>query len=112
MVHGFQAAYGKSDEDSPYEQGYLSGHRRAWIDQASQALRQLYCDTSIIQASDGTAELPLEARVLRLEVERQEAIQALRTICAAHGDNDWPENLHLRDILEKHLERHLNDADD
>lgn len=39
--------------------------------------------------------------------EREAAIAALRRLCAAHGDNDWPESLHLADIIEKHLGRHL-----
>jgi hypothetical protein len=40
-------------------------------------------------------------------VERKGAIRLLREICEAHGDNDWPDDLQLEDILEKHLLRHL-----
>lgn len=39
--------------------------------------------------------------------ERGEAIRALREICEIHGDNDWDDNLHLSDVIEKHLGRHL-----
>jgi hypothetical protein len=24
-----------------------------------------------------------------------------------HGDNDWPDDLHLADVIDKHLARHL-----
>jgi len=48
----------------------------------------------------------LLARVEHLEQERAEAIQVLRRVCERLGDNDWPDNLHLVDILSKHLEDH------
>jgi hypothetical protein len=35
--------------------------------------------------------------------ERAEVITKLRDLCEEHGDNDWPDNLHLSDIIEKHL---------
>lgn len=40
-------------------------------------------------------------------IEREAAIAKLREVCADHGDNNWPELLHLADIIEKHLTRHL-----
>lgn len=42
-----------------------------------------------------------------LAKERAEAVVALRSICAEHGDNDWEDNLNLADVIEKHLGRHL-----
>lgn len=39
--------------------------------------------------------------------EREDAIRTLRRICDEFGDNDWPNNLHLMDIIDKHLGRHL-----
>ena len=42
-----------------------------------------------------------------LLIERQGAIVALREVCAAFGDNDWPDELDLADIIEKHLHRPL-----
>lgn len=41
--------------------------------------------------------------------EREQAIAALRSICEGHGDNDWDEKLHLADIIDKHLGRHLEE---
>ena len=43
----------------------------------------------------------------RLMLERKAAIAVLRSICDEHGDNDWPDNLHLADIIEKHLGNYL-----
>ena len=42
-----------------------------------------------------------------LLIERQAAIAALREVCAVFGDNDWPDDLYLADIIEKHLAPHL-----
>lgn len=39
--------------------------------------------------------------------ERAAAVAALRRICDRHGDNDWPDEAHLGDVLTKHLEDHL-----
>jgi hypothetical protein len=36
-----------------------------------------------------------------------ETVKVLRQVCEQHGDNDWPDDLHLADIIEKHLWRHL-----
>jgi len=42
-----------------------------------------------------------------LKEERNDAIVMLRQVCEDWGDNDWADNLHLADIIEKHLWRHL-----
>jgi hypothetical protein len=47
------------------------------------------------------------ADVAKLAKEREQAIAMLRGVCDRHGDNDWPDDLHLADIIEKHLARHL-----
>lgn len=41
----------------------------------------------------------------RLRREREVAVAMLRIKCAAYDDNAWPDNLHLADIIEKHLAR-------
>lgn len=33
---------------------------------------------------------------------------SLRSVCEDHGDNDWESDLHLADVVEKHLARHLD----
>lgn len=55
-----------------------------------------------IQEVDGDVKTRSE-----LIKERAGAIAKLREICAAYGDNDWDDNLHLVDILDKHLLNHL-----
>jgi len=32
----------------------------------------------------------------------------LRMVCDDHGDNDWSNELHLADVVEKHLANHLD----
>jgi hypothetical protein len=44
------------------------------------------------------------------DLEREKTISALRELCAAFGDNDWPNDLHLADVIEKHLGKHLHVA--
>lgn len=39
--------------------------------------------------------------------ERSDVVKLLRELCAAYGDTDWPDSLHLYDVIEKHLARHL-----
>lgn len=39
--------------------------------------------------------------------ERQETIKSLRGLCKDFGDNDWPDDLHLADVIEKHLGKYL-----
>lgn len=39
--------------------------------------------------------------------ERAETVTALRELCREYGDNDWPDTLHLVDVIDKHLARHL-----
>jgi hypothetical protein len=41
-------------------------------------------------------------------VEREAAVAALRSVCDDHGDNEWSDNLHLADVIEKHLARNLD----
>ncbi len=48
-----------------------------------------------------------EFNVARLLSERAETVTALRDVCEDYGDNDWDDNLHLADVIEKHLHRQL-----
>jgi hypothetical protein len=38
---------------------------------------------------------------------RAETVLALRAICEEFGDNDWHDDLHPRDVIEKHLAKHV-----
>jgi hypothetical protein len=74
------------------EQDYVNGSQRAWITILSLAVRELG---------------PENSNADRWRVERAETVAMLRQVCGVHGDNDWPDNLHLGDVIEKHLWRHL-----
>lgn len=39
--------------------------------------------------------------------ERAATVRTLRDICEHYGDQDWPDDLYLPDVIEKHLRRHL-----
>jgi hypothetical protein len=49
-----------------------------------------------------------EVRVVAWIQEREEAVARLREICAVYGDNDWLPHTHLGEVIEKHLQRHLD----
>lgn len=78
-----------------YESGYNSGYSAAY-----RAILQ-ECARVLGYATD-------EGKLAALIAERESAIASLREICAAHGDNDWSDDLHLYDVLEKHLAPHLD----
>jgi hypothetical protein len=46
---------------------------------------------------------------IKLIKERTETIALLRKLCGMYGDRNWKDNLHLTDIIEKHLIRHMED---
>jgi hypothetical protein len=50
-----------------------------------------------------------EATRAKWILEREATVAALRSVCGAYGDNDWTEQLHLADVVEKHLGRHLDE---
>lgn len=76
-----------------YEQGYTDGHKRAYLALLSTCLREL---------SDNP-----EAQGARWLKERAETILCLRALCREFGDNEWPDDLYLPDIIEKHLAKYL-----
>ncbi len=78
------------------EEAYLAGGDSAWKTILAEALKHLH-------HNDWTKE--------RLILERSAAIVSLRRLCDEFGiDNDWPDDLHLADIIEKRIfprTRHL-----
>lgn len=71
------------------EAAYLQGERAAWRSILAQAVREL-----------GMEGRSPESWIL----EREAAIAALRDRCRDYGDNDWAENLHLADVINKHID--------
>lgn len=76
------------------EKAYDQGNRAAWQSVLSLALKNLGYDSP-------------ESTAARWALEREAAIQTLRSLCRDYGDNEWDEALHLQDIIEKHLGDHL-----
>lgn len=75
---------------------YERGQRAAWQQILGECIQQLGYET-------------LEVSAVSWIKEREATVAALRSACEAHGDNDWPDDLHLADVIEKHLCRHLGD---
>ncbi len=76
------------------EQSYIQGSNAAWRRILAEAVREL--------GPEGDAD--------RWRIERADIVAALRQVCDEHGDNDWPDNLHLGDVITKHLQRHLDNG--
>lgn len=77
------------------EQAYLHGQRATILGLLRYCYRELGYDDPAIQHS-------------RWLIERTEIINQLRLVCAEFGDNDWPDDLHLGDVIEKHLAPYLD----
>lgn len=81
------------------EKEYERGLRTAYRFMMLHCMRNLDIDADITS---------LEKKVAQLTAEREEAISVLRSLCEDCGDNDWEETLHLADIIDKHLGKHLD----
>ena len=82
--------------DKKEELAYVEGSRMAWCSMLLTCLKNLGVDD-------------LDAGKARWLVERVQTISILRRVCESHGDNDWDNDLHLADVVEKHLERYLEE---
>jgi len=80
--------------DDESEEAYEQGSRMAWLSMLQMCLRNLGYD-----ANDVT-----HAKWI---VERELAVSQLRSLCRDFGDNDWPDDLSLADVVDKHLTNHL-----
>jgi hypothetical protein len=74
------------------EKSYEMGSRAAWQSMLRLCLREL-----------GYSDKPDAAAFAQMVEEREAAIAALRSICEDYGDNNWSNDLHLADILNKRL---------
>ena len=84
------------------EASWRMGYRDAYRAMIRQCLGQF----------PGGSEEPPDLAVARLTLERDEAVAMLRVVCERYGDNDWPDELHLADVIDKHLGRHLTTSAD
>lgn len=79
------------------EKIWIDGNRAAWGRILQLAVREI-------------APGP-EQDVAQLLLERQQVVAVLRDVCRDHGDNDWPDDLHLADVVQKHLLPYLDERD-
>lgn len=90
------AEYKRTEEQAERDEGqWLVGNRAAYKSMLGECLRNLGYDDP-------------ETRRVAWISEREEAIALLRSLCADFGDNEWDEDLHLADIIDKHLGKHLH----
>ncbi len=75
------------------EQNWINGNRAAHREILGHCVRALY--------DEDTSK---EALILQLEDIRA----ALRSLCEDFGDNSWDDNLHLADVINKHLGNYLH----
>ncbi len=50
----------------------------------------------------------LSAEVVQHQLHEADIRAVLRNVCKDFGDNDWPDDLHLGDVIDKHLARYLH----
>ncbi|HLL74796.1 MAG TPA: hypothetical protein VK421_05985 [Pyrinomonadaceae bacterium] len=81
-----------ADMDEQNEQSWLRGNKAAYRAIMAECLRNL-----------GHGDRDARSWAL----ERADVILVLRDLCERYGDNEWPDDLHLGDVLRKHLEPHL-----
>jgi len=86
-------------QDKNFEVAYLMGSRSAHTMMLSAILTGLGYDSN---------EDPL-ITVGRLVSEREATVAILRKACLEFGDNDWSDQLHLRDVIDKHLLPYLHE---
>ena len=88
----------EEDRGEELELHYERGHRAAWRQVLTDALRNL------------TGDSDMEVRIAQWTAERSAVVASLRMLCDEYGDNDWKDNANLCDVLEKHLGAHLQDV--
>jgi hypothetical protein len=76
------------------ERMYLQGLRQAFIRMLGVCIEGLGADDSLV-------------RKVRWLKEREEVKLRLHELCREFGDDSWPEDLYLPDVMEKHLAKPL-----
>lgn len=84
----------KSDDQR--EENYENGKRAVYLEVIRHCYREMMQGEEILPES--------------YVIERTEAVQTLRHLCEEFGNNNWPDNLNLSDVIEKHLGRHLHQS--
>jgi hypothetical protein len=85
-------------DDAEHEAGYIVGYKAAWRRLLGEAIGELG-----LRGADKD--------LAGLHVERTDAVAQLRMLCREHGDNDWDDDDHLGDVIDKHLGRYLSERE-
>lgn len=81
----------------------LKGKDGDWYSIGLGFILQIYVDGAYREArKHGTADFA---------AERTAVVGVLRGLCCDFGDNDWSADLHLADVIEKHLAKYLWDKE-
>ena len=72
------------------------GYRAAMVGQLADVLHRLGYDD-------------VEAQRARWIIEREQTVARLREVCRRFGDNDWSNDLHLGDVIDKHLAKYIEE---
>lgn len=84
----------KETPEQAHERGYIEGRQFSDLSRLREVLRSIL--------GMGADDDPV-VKLSQLATQRLEAVARLREACRRYGDNDWPDNLHLADVIEKHL---------
>lgn len=88
------------------ERAYVDGMTSVYRELLGVALRGLHREPM-----PETLE-SAQKRIAQLETHLTDVRGTLRRLCADYGDNDWDDDLHLSDVLEKHLVCYFLDEED
>jgi hypothetical protein len=89
----------RDPKEEAHEKGYVEGRRRTLINLLSHALKEL-------RGFENPEDQPLIKLAVEVK-EREETVAVLRRACEEFGDNGWPEDLHLGDVIENYLMKHI-----
>lgn len=96
------------DPHEAYEQGYIQGKRRMARDLLNLAFRELDCHEEAF--GDDVTAIKLE--IARLKSHEEDTRAALRQLSCDLDCNDWPDHLHLADVVEKYIGRSIPDDEE
>lgn len=86
----------EQDHEDSVERAHETGSRQAWTAMLQECVGRLGLKGETFEA---------------LALQRSELVTALRSVCRDFGDNSWAEDMNLADVVEKYLERQLNERD-
>lgn len=86
----------EQDHEESVDRSYETGSRQAWTAMLQECVARLGLKGETFEA---------------LALQRSALVTALRSVCRDFGDNSWAEDMNLADVVEKYLERQLNEKE-